>query len=204
MASDLLTLPQTSDEVAAISTETVRTPALQVGENYSQRKWPTPGAKKESFRVVQFLGAGTSSDVLLNKVPAVKGLAADVRFWFNIVNAVGEIETIGLTTDNGGALLEGEGNLRGRVTFRKLTTEVYPAVPAKVPAAKVVDPNKIPAKRGRKAKVVEAPVAPVVETIETPTFEANELPVTEAELPVVEATALEAEVPVEGDERAAA
>jgi hypothetical protein len=176
MATDLNTLPTTSDEAAALATDVVRTTALQVGENYVQRKWPTSANKKEIFRVVRFLGAGTTPDALLAVVPSIKGLANDVSFWFEFINDAGEIETVGLTTDNGGALLDGEGNSRGRVTFRKISTEIYPSLPVKAPKAKkVIDPNATPVKRGRKPKATVSPVTPVIETATT------EVPVLEAE-----------------------
>jgi hypothetical protein len=161
MATDLLTFPRTTDDVAAIAGDSVRAPTLQTGENYVEMRW----GKKKTFRVMTFLGIGTAVDALLEKAPRVKDLTADQLYWFNQVNDAGEIEQIsyGLQAEIG------LGSNGERVTFRKIIGEDYPEI---VPPAKPEKPAKVAApaaadgaepapkaKRGRKAKVVETAAA---------------------------------------------
>jgi hypothetical protein len=162
MATDILTFPRTTDEVAQIAGDSVRAPTLQTGENYVEMRW----GKKKTFRVVQFLGIGTAANALLEKAPRIKDMTADVRYFFNQVNDAGEIESIeyGLQAEIG------LGSNDERVTFRKIIGETYPEIVAPVKAPKApkapvtTEGEAAPkAKRGRKAKVV-ATETPVSET----------------------------------------
>jgi hypothetical protein len=157
MATDLLNFPRSSDDVLAIAGDSVRAPTLQRGENYIQALW----GKKKTFRIVTFLGIGTSLDTLIEKAPRIKDLTTDQRYFFNQVNDAGEIETVGLGMSES-VLSVVDGDNWQRVTFLKIKGEDYPAivVAPKAPrapkvAATTENGEVAPkAKRGRKPKVV--------------------------------------------------
>ena len=213
MATDLLTFPRTSDEVAKIAGDSVRSPTLQRGENYVQRLW----GKKITFSVVQFIGIGTAVDALLEKAPRIKDLTTDQRYFFNFVNDAGEIETVGLGM-NENVLVRGDA--KERVTFLKVLGETYPApapvvkpAAAPAPAAEGETPAE-PKKRGRKPGKKADAAATVPAAAEAPaTVEEALVPladdVTDATVvDPAEAPQPDVEAPVaethEGDDRVAA